>query len=162
MLKPGGKVMITVPAFMWLWSYNDVINEHQRRYTATELAQKLEISGFRVKRKSYNNFFVFPLIAGVRFLRPEAPELDIPCSPKKKRSTRWRWNPPRSRSTPFSIAWAGWKLNWWSDLASPSAPAFSASPKSHRSGSGQGLGGFTCFTPQSSTPNPKIHEKINQ
>ena len=77
-LKPGGKVMITVPAFMWLWSYNDVINEHQRRYTATELAQKLEISGFRIKRKSYNNFFVFPLIAGVRFLRPEAPDLDSP------------------------------------------------------------------------------------
>jgi SAM-dependent methyltransferase len=77
-LKPGGKVMITVPAFMWLWSYNDVINEHQRRYTATELTQKLELAGFQVKRSSYNNFFVFPLIAGVRFLRPEAPELDSP------------------------------------------------------------------------------------
>ena len=77
-LKPGGKLMVTVPAFMWLWSYNDVINEHQRRYTIPELRQKLEISGFRVKRASYNNFFVFPLIAGMRLLRPGAPELDSP------------------------------------------------------------------------------------
>ena len=77
-LKPGGKLMVTVPAFMWLWSYNDVINEHQRRYTVPELTQKLELSGFRVKRASYNNFFVFPLIAGMRLLRPGAPELDSP------------------------------------------------------------------------------------
>ena len=77
-LKPGGKLMVTVPAFMWLWSYNDVINEHQRRYTVPELSQKLELSGFRVKRASYNNFFVFPRIAGMRLLRPDTPELDSP------------------------------------------------------------------------------------
>lgn len=77
-LKPGGKVIITVPAFMWLWSYNDEINAHQRRYTAPELRQKLEISGLRVTRLSYNNFFLFPLIAGMRFVRPEKPELASP------------------------------------------------------------------------------------
>ena len=77
-LKPGGKVIVTVPAFMWLWSYNDEINAHQRRYTAPELRQKLEISGLRVTRLSYNNFFLFPLIAGLRLLRPEKPELDSP------------------------------------------------------------------------------------
>ncbi len=77
-LKPGGKLMVTVPAFMWLWSYNDVINEHQRRYTIPELSQKLGLAGFRVKQASYNNFFVFPLIAGMRLLRPDAPELDSP------------------------------------------------------------------------------------
>lgn len=77
-LKPGGKVIVTVPAFMWLWSYNDEINAHQRRYTAPELRQKLEISGLRVKRMSYNNFFLFPLIAGLRLLRPEKPELASP------------------------------------------------------------------------------------
>lgn len=77
-LKPGGKLIVTVPAFMWLWSYNDEINAHQRRYTAPELRQKLEISGLRVKRLSYNNFFLFPLIAGLRMLRPEKPQLDSP------------------------------------------------------------------------------------
>ena len=33
----GGKLLVTVPAFMFLWSRNDVINMHQRRYTAPEL-----------------------------------------------------------------------------------------------------------------------------
>ncbi len=77
-LKPGGKLMITVPAFMWLWSYNDVINEHKRRYTVRELRMKLALSGFRVQRASYNNFFVFPLIAGLRLLRPDTPALESP------------------------------------------------------------------------------------
>ncbi len=77
-LKPGGKLLITVPAFMWLWSYNDEINDHQRRYTAPELRQKLEISGLRVKRLSYNNFFLFAPVAGLRLLRPYKPELQSP------------------------------------------------------------------------------------
>lgn len=77
-LKPGGKALITVPAFMWLWSYNDEINDHQRRYTAPELRQKLEVCGFRVKRLSYNNFFLFAPIAVIRLLRPYTPNLDSP------------------------------------------------------------------------------------
>ena len=77
-LKPGGKLVVTVPAFMWLWSYNDEINAHQRRYTVVELQQKLAMTGFRVKRISYNNFFLFPLIAGIRLLRPYNPDLASP------------------------------------------------------------------------------------
>lgn len=77
-LKPGGKLILTVPAFNWLWSYNDEINAHQRRYSVPELRQKLELSGFRVKQISYNNFFLFPLIAGMRLLRPYNPGLASP------------------------------------------------------------------------------------
>ncbi len=77
-LKPGGRLIVTVPAFMWLWSYNDEINAHQRRYTAPELQQKLELCGLRVKRISYNNCFLFPAIAGIRLLRPYNPGLKSP------------------------------------------------------------------------------------
>ncbi len=77
-LKPGGKLIVTVPAFMWLWSYNDEINDHERRYTVPELRQKLELSGFCVKRISYNNFFLFPAVAGIRLLRPYNPDLESP------------------------------------------------------------------------------------
>jgi SAM-dependent methyltransferase len=77
-LKPGGKLIVTVPAFMWLWSYNDEINAHQRRYTAPELQQKLELCGLHVKRISYNNFFLFPAIAAIRVLRPYNPGLKSP------------------------------------------------------------------------------------
>ena len=45
MLRPGGKLLVTVPALMWLWSNNDVFNAHQRRYTREELGQKLAHTG---------------------------------------------------------------------------------------------------------------------
>lgn len=77
-LKPGGKLIITVPAFMWLWSYNDEINAHQRRYTVPEVRQKLDLCGFAVKRISYNNFFMFPPIALIRMSRPYSPSLQSP------------------------------------------------------------------------------------
>jgi SAM-dependent methyltransferase len=68
-LKPGGHAVVTVPAFMWLWSHNDDINAHIRRYTAPELRDKLEAAGFRVQRMTYNNFFVFPLAAAMILAR---------------------------------------------------------------------------------------------
>lgn len=71
-LKPGGHVVITVPAFMWLWTHNDVLNAHVRRYTAGELNQKLSQTGFKIRRISYNNFFVFPLAATLLLLRRSA------------------------------------------------------------------------------------------
>jgi SAM-dependent methyltransferase len=68
-LKPGGYMMITVPAFMWLWSHNDELNAHVRRYTAAELRAKLSQAGFTIKRITYNNFFIFPLAAALLLLR---------------------------------------------------------------------------------------------
>jgi SAM-dependent methyltransferase len=68
-LKPGGAMIITVPAFMWLWSHNDDLNAHVRRYTAGELKAKLNQAGFSVRRVTYNNFFIFPLAAALLLLR---------------------------------------------------------------------------------------------
>jgi SAM-dependent methyltransferase len=78
--RPGGKLLVTVPAFMFLWSRNDVINMHQRRYTAPELKAKLQRHGFKVLRISYNNSFLFPLAAGLILLRRgrAEPELASP------------------------------------------------------------------------------------
>ena len=67
--KPGGTMLVTVPAYMWLWSHNDVINLHHRRYTASELKRKLKAAGWNVPYCGYNNFIVFPLGAGVILLR---------------------------------------------------------------------------------------------
>ncbi|HEX9924173.1 MAG TPA: methyltransferase domain-containing protein [Anaerolineae bacterium] len=71
-LKPGGHIVITVPAFMWLWSHNDDLNAHVRRYTAGELRQKMTQAGFKVRRITYNNFFVFPMAAALILLRRSA------------------------------------------------------------------------------------------
>lgn len=58
-LKPGGKLLVTVPAFNWLWSVHDEINNHKRRYTKNELINLLSTCGFRTLFLSYWNFTLF-------------------------------------------------------------------------------------------------------
>jgi len=67
--RPGGHLLVTTPAFMWLWSHNDVLNRHQRRYTARELSERIEQAGYRTRFTSYNNFLVFPLAAPLILMR---------------------------------------------------------------------------------------------
>ncbi|HIC89047.1 MAG TPA: class I SAM-dependent methyltransferase [Anaerolineae bacterium] len=107
-LKPGGHLMVTVPAFMWLWSHNDVINLHQRRYTAPELRQKLTQVGFRVLRISYNNFFVFPLAAGLILLRRNAahePDLASPHFDDEAYQVEMEPSPALLNSVLISVGW---------------------------------------------------------
>jgi SAM-dependent methyltransferase len=52
-LAPGGRILITVPAYKWLWSSHDVANGHWRRYRRMELKRLLETSGFEVEVCSY-------------------------------------------------------------------------------------------------------------
>jgi ubiquinone/menaquinone biosynthesis C-methylase UbiE len=63
--RPGGHMVVTVPALMWLWSQNDVVNLHQRRYTAAELRTKLQTAGWSVPYCGYNFTAIFPLSAGL-------------------------------------------------------------------------------------------------
>ncbi len=67
--KPGGHMLVTVPALMWLWSQNDVVNLHQRRYTAAELRTKLQAAGWQVLYCGYSFTGIFPLSAGLIVLR---------------------------------------------------------------------------------------------
>ena len=66
---PGGRLLVTSPAFMFLWSQNDDLNMHQRRYTVPELRERLARQGFRTLRSSYTNFFIFPAAAALILLR---------------------------------------------------------------------------------------------
>jgi hypothetical protein len=65
-LKPGGLVMITVPALMLLWSDHDVLNHHRRRYTARQLHDVVLKAGLVPERITYFNSLLFPIIASVR------------------------------------------------------------------------------------------------
>lgn len=67
-LKPGGLIVITVPAFPWLWSRHDDLNHHQRRYRRGQLVGALTGNGFRVERASYFNFLLFPVVVATRLL----------------------------------------------------------------------------------------------
>jgi 2-polyprenyl-3-methyl-5-hydroxy-6-metoxy-1,4-benzoquinol methylase len=73
-LKPGGFLFLSVPQHMWLWSHQDEMACHKRRYTRREMAKKLTSCGFTIKKTTS---FVFTLL----------PLMYISRSKKKKDST---------------------------------------------------------------------------
>jgi SAM-dependent methyltransferase len=60
LLKSNGHILVTVPAFQFLWSKHDEINHHKRRYTSRQLRSCLEAAGFSIQRISYFNTLLFP------------------------------------------------------------------------------------------------------
>ena len=52
-LKPGGRLLITAPAYRLLWSSHDETNRHHRRYTAPRLENVLESASLRIDRVGY-------------------------------------------------------------------------------------------------------------
>ena len=52
-LAPGGAMIITVPAFDWLWTAHDDLNQHVKRYTATEMASLVRAAGLAVVEMRY-------------------------------------------------------------------------------------------------------------
>ena len=69
LLKPSGRLLVTVPAYTWLWSAHDDAHHHRRRYTSGTLRQRAMESGLSVARVGYFNSLLFPLIAGVRMAK---------------------------------------------------------------------------------------------
>jgi SAM-dependent methyltransferase len=64
-LKKGGKSLIFVPAFMWLWGVQDDISNHRIRYTKKQIIERLEKAGFEIERATYANITFFaPILAG--------------------------------------------------------------------------------------------------
>jgi len=68
-LRPGGHMLVTVPAHPFLWGDQDEVNMHKRRYVAGELRARLLETRFEVVRLSYMNALLLPPIAAVRLLR---------------------------------------------------------------------------------------------
>ena len=66
LLAKNGRMVITVPAYQWLWSAHDEFLYHKRRYSATELREKAIAAGFRPVKLSYFNTILFPLAAVMR------------------------------------------------------------------------------------------------
>jgi 2-polyprenyl-3-methyl-5-hydroxy-6-metoxy-1,4-benzoquinol methylase len=67
-LTPEGRILVTVPAYSFLWSTFDEMNHHQRRYTRGGLRARLVQAGFLVERCTHFNTVLFPPIALVRLL----------------------------------------------------------------------------------------------
>ena len=65
-LKPGGRILIAVPAHQWMWSAHDVVNHHHRRYSKRTLRRAIEQAGLRAERMRWFNSLLFPLAAAAR------------------------------------------------------------------------------------------------
>lgn len=68
-LVPGGRLLLSVPAYQWAWSDFDEENGHHRRYTRTRAVAAVEAEGLEVVRASYAFAATFPLFAVERATR---------------------------------------------------------------------------------------------
>lgn len=67
-VAPGGALLVTVPAYQWLWSGHDEINHHHRRYTRRTLQRVAEQAGWRQLRTTYFNSLLLPAAIVLRVL----------------------------------------------------------------------------------------------
>lgn len=79
-LKPGGRLFLNLPALPILRSEHDRATSVVRRYTRAGINRQLQAEGFVVRRASYRNMFLLPVVLAVRLLKKEKPEdLDKPA-----------------------------------------------------------------------------------
>jgi SAM-dependent methyltransferase len=86
-LKPGGCMILTVPQHAWLWSAQDDIAHHVRRYTRRELVGKVQAAGFEVAQATSFVSLLLPLMMLSRLRRPDPA---APVDPFREfRMPRW-------------------------------------------------------------------------
>lgn len=84
-LRPGGALLVTVPANRWMWSAHDVAHHHHRRYRKSEIVELAREAGFAVEMVSHFNTLLFPLVAAARIAgkltKRETADDSMPPSP---------------------------------------------------------------------------------
>lgn len=79
-LSPTGSLLVTVPAYPWLWSRHDDLSHHARRYTRRSLAAALTSGGYVIDYITYFNAALFPLALARTVIEKAAPWSD-PLAP---------------------------------------------------------------------------------
>src|SRR4051794_24213844 len=65
-LRPGGRILLTVPAHPWMWSAHDEVNHHKRRYTKNSFRAVVAAAGLKLETLTYFNSLLFPVAAASR------------------------------------------------------------------------------------------------
>ncbi|MEO9112872.1 MAG: class I SAM-dependent methyltransferase [Lacunisphaera sp.] len=77
-LRPAGIVVLTMPAYQWMYSYHDREVANLRRYECGEVNALLREAGFVVRHATYWNMFPFPLaVVRRKIFPPKAPDSDV-------------------------------------------------------------------------------------
>jgi SAM-dependent methyltransferase len=66
LLRPGGRLLLTVPAYQWLYGAHDRAHHHRRRYSAADVRRRAREAGLETQRCGYFNTFLFPLVVARR------------------------------------------------------------------------------------------------
>jgi SAM-dependent methyltransferase len=77
--EPDGRLLVTVPAYQWLWTQRDEDHHHRRRYTAKRLRRSVTAAGWTPTTETYFYLSILPPVAivrGVTRLRPSSRERD--------------------------------------------------------------------------------------
>jgi SAM-dependent methyltransferase len=85
-IAPGGRLLVTVPQYGWLWGEHDVLAHHHRRYTRALLLDRAGAAGLRCERATAFNTALLPAIAAVRLAqrarRRAQPASDLDRTPQ--------------------------------------------------------------------------------
>lgn len=84
LLKPGGKILVTVPAHPWMWSAHDVVNHHHRRYSKRTLTDAMRKAGLGWRKLGYFNSLLFPAAVAARVAGKLTGKEDSDDSPPSK------------------------------------------------------------------------------
>lgn len=108
LLRPDGRLYLTVPAYSWLWSDDDVLVGHHRRYTRGSLTRVVEAAGFALETDTY---LFAPLVVPILLLRalPSALRLRTPDDV----DTLKRELQPQDGLAERAIAWMLRLEAWW-------------------------------------------------
>ncbi len=69
LLDRNGYLVVTVPAYGWMWSAHDEAHHHKRRYGRAQMERLFRDAGLEIVRASYFNSLLLPLAAGVRLAK---------------------------------------------------------------------------------------------
>lgn len=69
LVAPGGFLVVTVPAYGWMWSRHDEAHHHKRRYTLAKVERLGRAAGLTPVKQSYFNAVLFPLAAAIRIAK---------------------------------------------------------------------------------------------
>jgi SAM-dependent methyltransferase len=107
-LKPGGRLLLRLPAFEWLRSSHDTDIGTVHRYTLAEMKEKLILAGFRIQRATYANCLLLPVVGVRRLLKHVGIGGGTDTKPLPK---GLRWLDPVFRSVlDLEAVWIGWNL----------------------------------------------------
>jgi SAM-dependent methyltransferase len=113
-LKPGGVLLASAPAYRFLWSPHDDVLHHRRRYTRKEFTALLARAGFTVERSFAFNYLLFLPILAVRMLRKLLPFgrettdfflLPRPLNAMLRALFEVEWAIDRVLSVPVGVTW---------------------------------------------------------